>query len=272
MYLEVLATGSKGNCYLLHTSKGIIILEAGVRWQEVLKALDFNIINVVCCLITHEHQDHCKYANEFAKNVGTYASKGTIEAGGLKNVEEIEWDEEEGYDRIYLKDIYIDAFETQHDAKEPIGFIIWDTSTKERLLFATDTYYVKYRFRGLNYILVECNYAKDILEENMKNDLVPLTLSKRLLSSHFELSNVKEFIKANDNPNLREVVLLHMSDTNGDAKRFKEEVGAITLANVNVAVKGLKLDLGGFEFKNPMPNCCGEKEFERFKRDLLKKG
>lgn len=43
MQLKVLASGSKGNCYLLYTDKGIVILEAGVRWQEVLKAIEYRV-------------------------------------------------------------------------------------------------------------------------------------------------------------------------------------------------------------------------------------
>ena len=66
MKLEVLASGSKGNCYLLHTSCGIIILEAGVPWDTVLRALKFNITNVLCCLITHEPVSYT-HLMEYAK-------------------------------------------------------------------------------------------------------------------------------------------------------------------------------------------------------------
>lgn len=52
---------------------------------------------------------------------------------------------------------------TEHDAKEPLGFLIYSRTTREKLLFATDTYYIRYRFPGLTHIMIECNYAIDIM-------------------------------------------------------------------------------------------------------------
>src|SRR5690606_36348279 len=88
-------------------------------------------------------------------------------------------------------------FETQHDAAEPLGFLLAN-KTGEKLLYATDTYYIRYRFRGLTHIAVECNYSMDILRANIEAGLVEPALNKRILKSHFSLENVKNFLKAND--------------------------------------------------------------------------
>lgn len=243
MKLEVLASGSKGNCYLLHTSCGIIILEAGVPWKTVLKALDFDITKVLCCCVTHEHMDHAKYAKEYIKNgIKIECTLGTLDC--ILNRKHIK-DKSVYYGGTYIAGIAITPFKTQHDAIDPCGFYIEDMNTGEDLIFATDTYYVKYHFSNVNYILVECNYAEDILQDNIEKGYVSESRVKRLRESHFELSNVKEFVKANDNANLSNVVLLHLSKQNSDPVRFKDEIGRITLAQVDVAHKGLKLDLGG---------------------------
>ena len=55
------------------------------------------------------------------------------------------------------------------------------------VLFATDTYYVKYKFSGLNNILIECNYCEKILLENVKQGVVNGLLLKRTLQSHMRL-------------------------------------------------------------------------------------
>lgn len=242
MKLEVLASGSKGNCYLLHTSCGIIILEAGVPWKTVIKALDFDITNVLCCCVTHEHMDHAKYVKEYIENgvPKVLMTDGTKEALGLINRNVIS----SGTIKSSVC-ISVRIFSTQHDAVEPCGFYIEDVMKDEKLVFATDTYYVKYHFSYVNYILVECNYAEDILQDNIEKGYVSESRVKRLRESHFELSNVKEFVKANDNANLSNIVLLHLSKQNSDPMRFKDEIGRITLAQVDVAQKGLKLDLGG---------------------------
>lgn len=49
-------------------------------------------------------------------------------------------------------------------------------------------------------------------------------LKNRLLTSHFSLENVKEFLKANDLSQVREIWLLHLSDGNSDQVRFKREI------------------------------------------------
>lgn len=52
---KVLGSGSKGNCYLIETSKEILILEAGLKWKDIVLGLDFDLSKVVGCLISHEH-------------------------------------------------------------------------------------------------------------------------------------------------------------------------------------------------------------------------
>jgi len=125
-------------------------------------------------------------------------------------------------------------FETQHDCPGAVGFLLVN-SLNERLLFATDTYYIKYKFVGLNIIAVECNYALDILNANIKAGAVPDAMKNRLLQSHFSLGNVKEFLKANDLSLVTEIHLLHLSGDNSDASRFKREIQELTGKVVYVA-------------------------------------
>ena len=58
MKLIVLGSSSSGNCYILDNGKEALIIEAGIRFQEVKKALDFNLRKVVGCVVTHAHNDH----------------------------------------------------------------------------------------------------------------------------------------------------------------------------------------------------------------------
>lgn len=53
--LKVLATGSKGNCYILQAGNDKLLLECGIPYKEILKGLDFNLNGVQGCLISHEH-------------------------------------------------------------------------------------------------------------------------------------------------------------------------------------------------------------------------
>jgi len=116
---------------------------------------------------------------------------------------------------------YVVAFETQHDCAGSVGFII--TDGEDRLLFATDTFYLKNRFANLNIVAIECNYS----EETMTPGLHPVRL-KRLYTSHFSLKNVKSFISANDMSQVREIHLIHMSQANADPGYFQDEIERLT--------------------------------------------
>jgi phosphoribosyl 1,2-cyclic phosphodiesterase len=236
MDIRVLASGSRGNCYLVSDGVTPLLLECGLPIKQIRQGLGFELTEVAACLVTHEHQDHSKAIRDVLRmGVYVYTSPGTIEALGLDN---------HRLRAVKSKDTFrvgtwtIRVFETQHDAVEPLGFLLHSQASNERLLYATDTYYIRYRFPRLNYIMVECNYATDILEENVQRGSVPEVLKKRLLTSHFSLENVKEFLKANDLSKVQEIHLLHLSDGNSDAERFKREIMAVCGKPVYIAGGG----------------------------------
>lgn len=232
----MLASGSRGNAYLVSDGVTPILLECGLSIKQIRQGLDFGLSTVAACLVSHEHQDHCKAITDVLR-AGVYVctSPGTIEALGL---EHHRLRPVKSKDTFRIGSWTIKAFETQHDAQEPLGFLLKSNVTGERLLYATDTYYIRYRFPRLNYIMVECNYATDILEENVRRGSVPEVLKKRLLTSHFSLENVKEFLQANDLSKVQEIWLLHLSDGNSDADRFKREIMAVCGKPVYIAGGG----------------------------------
>lgn len=226
MDIRVLASGSAGNCYCVSDGSTSLLLECGISVKQIRRGLGFGLTNVAACLVSHEHQDHAKaVADVLRAGVEVYTSPGTIKALGL---------EHHRLRPVRAKETFkvgtwtVRAFETQHDAQEPLGFLLHSQPSNERLLYATDTYYIRYKFPGLTHIMVECNYAKDILYRNVENGSVPGVLKNRLLTSHFSLENVKEFLKANDLSKVQEIWLLHLSDGNSDEERFKQEVMQLT--------------------------------------------
>lgn len=55
MRLTVLNSGSSGNGYLLECGNEILIVECGVPFMEVKKALNFDLSKIVGCFISHSH-------------------------------------------------------------------------------------------------------------------------------------------------------------------------------------------------------------------------
>jgi len=231
MKLRVLGSSSLGNCYLLENDGECLILEAGIPFKEVKKALDFNISKIVGVFVTHEHGDHAGYLKDY-KNTGIdiYASDGTMEGLDI------------GYSILKpgqlsrVGNFSIMPFRTFHDAREPLGFLVRHKDMGS-LVFATDTYYIEHTFPNVNHIMVECNYSYSILNDRDLHD----NLKARIIKSHFSLENVKEFLKANSSKHLKNVVLLHLSDRNSNAKQFKRECEEITGKATHIAETGLTI-------------------------------
>ena len=246
MNLKVLGSSSSGNCYLIEVNNEKLILDAGVNFKIVQKELNFNFNGIEGVLITHEHMDHLKYASNFALyGINIYASAGTFKKLNLighrfKVIKALQ--------QFEIGNFIILPFDIQHDAAEPLGFLIQYKPTGEKLIYATDTYYIKYKFNKLNYLLLECNYNKKIAKENAKNGVINKTRYSRLLESHFSLENVIKFLKSNDLSYAKNIVLCHLSDTNSNQDIMLNEVYAATKIKTTVAKPGLNLELKLYPF------------------------
>lgn len=240
MQLQVLASSSKGNAYVLHSDTGSLLIEAGIPFHKIKEGLEYNISNVIGCLISHEHSDHSKAAKEvMSSGIDTYMSKGTAEALSLTGhrLHIIE----SPYNEFSIQDFTIRAIVTEHDAAEPIGFLIYYRPTDEKILFATDTYFIRYSFKALNYIMVECNYIPELLDWNVAQGRVDITHRNRLIKSHFSLPHVIEFLRANNMETVKKIVLLHLSDDNSDSNKMLAEIREITRRHTCLAEPGITI-------------------------------
>jgi phosphoribosyl 1,2-cyclic phosphodiesterase len=237
--VEVLASSSSGNCYRVTDGSSPLLLECGLPWREIQRRTGFQTADLAGCLISHEHGDHAKAAKDVLRaGIELHMSVGTM--GALENQGFKPWkvsllnpDPERPPARIGPWSVR--PFLVQHDAAEPLGFLI--AGGGEKLLYLTDSFYCRYKFTGLNIIMIECNYALDILDRNVEAGAVPPEVRRRLLRSHFSLENVKNFLRANDLRQVREIHLIHLSDGNSDAERFKREIMEVTGKPVYIAAK-----------------------------------
>lgn len=246
MELKVLGSSSRGNCYVLQNQKEALILEAGIRFSEVKHALDYNISKVKGCLITHEHQDHAGYINDVLKAcIPVYASEGTINNVKIKG-DRFPLICAAG-DLLQLGGFRVIPFATMHDSAEPLGYFINHQETGN-VLFATDTYYLPNTFQGLSNVLLECNYRLDILDRNIAAGRVPFPVRNRTIKSHFSYDNCLEALQANDLSAVNNIVLIHLSDLNSDAKAFQEGIKLATGRKVIIAEPGLELNFNKTPF------------------------
>lgn len=242
MKLKVLGSSSNGNCYIIETDTGNLILDCGINYGDIKKALKFNLLNVCGCLVTHSHKDHTKGLEKLANaGVNIYASKGTLDEVGFKSHRTIRIADG---DTFKVDDFLVLAFKTEHDTSEPLGFLIQYIPTCEKLLFATDTFYLRYKFLNLDYIMIECNYIRDILDSNVVLGKVHEAMKDRIIKTHFSLHNVKEFLKASDLERCNKIVLIHLSEVNSDSRRMVKEITELTGIETVIASKGMEIKLG----------------------------
>ena len=55
MELKVLGSNSAGNCYLFESDSEALVLEAGINFKEVEKAINFNTNKIVGMIASHSH-------------------------------------------------------------------------------------------------------------------------------------------------------------------------------------------------------------------------
>lgn len=226
MDIKILASGSDGNACRISDGATQILLDAGISMRELRRGLDFSVCSLSACLITHLHGDHCKAAGDVLRaGVPIYTGQATIDACGLcgHNVHVVK-----PLEPFTVGTLTILPFDVEHDVPDALGFAIKSAVTGEKILYFTDTFYIKYRFNGITHILGECNYAEDIIEENVSSGYVADKLAPRIVKSHMSLANFIEFLKANDKSKLKAVYLLHLSSANADPARFCDEVRRVT--------------------------------------------
>ena len=111
-----------------------------------------------------------------------------------------------------------------------------------RMLYITDTEFVRWRFKDIDHILVSCNYQKKYISEDVTG--------KRLhvIKGHIELETCAGFIEANTTDALQNVIICHLSANNAVQEemlaRIKEVAG---MANVDVAEAGKTWQLFNYE-------------------------
>lgn len=223
MDIKTYHSGSAGNLYQADD----LLLEAGVPLKKIKQALGYQLSDITACLVTHEHGDHGKAAKDImAASVDLYCSAGTAEALGLRG-HRLHRISAMSQFNIGRWDIL--PFRAIHDAAEPLGFLLQKGG--EKLLFATDTNYIPYRFRGLTHIMLGVDYDRDMLmsPENDRGRQI------RTLNSHMSLQTARKFFAVNDMSQVREIFLLHLSNANSDARAFKQDIEKITGRPVTIA-------------------------------------
>ena len=263
MQLLILGSGSTGNGYLLRSSSGeILIIETGISLRKLKESLsyDFDPELIRGALISHSHKDHSGRTGEYlAQGIRCYTSEEAAQEilGGSKSKGDIQYLPQAGSDRLayrhhnlipvaakythYLGGYSFMPFPLEHDVMN-YGYLIRHDECGQ-IVFITDSLFSRYKFKGLNHMIVEANYSEEILDKNLSSGKTIPKVRNRVISSHMSLETCMEFIKDNDLRAVRTIILIHLSSSNSDAARFRDEIQHRTGKKTFVAEAGMKIDL-----------------------------
>lgn len=238
MDMKVLGSSSSGNCYILDNGKEALIIEAGVNFAKIKRALDYNISRIAGCIVTHQHHDHAKHADVIARSgIDTLALPEVWESKGLYRHSVVI----RGKGGYLFGNFKVLPFYVQHDVP-CVGYMIEHPDTG-RILFLTDSCNCNYTFTNLRHILIECNYSNKVLAESIRTGRTAPEQMQRLAKSHMELQDCINFLLNTDLSKVQNIILLHLSDKNSDEAAFVEAMEQVTGKAVYAAKPGMIVSL-----------------------------
>ncbi|MBO1003146.1 MBL fold metallo-hydrolase [Pseudogracilibacillus auburnensis] len=237
MKVDILASGSSGNCIALTVDGKTILIDAGIAKTKIEKALlNVNIRpdQVEAIFITHAHKDHTKglpLANKY--QIPVYA--GADEWKDIGSVDEglrCRIFKNEGFYEPLMFDageIGIVPFKVHHDAYEPLGFVV--SGGYKEISICLDTGHVDNEMleamKGSDVYIVEANHEPKMVERCDR----PISVKTRILSDVGHLSNEQtadalcKLIQGKG----EQIYLVHLSNDNN--------IPALAEATVNMALK-----------------------------------
>ncbi len=239
MKVSVLGSGSGGNATVISCASGIYLIDVGLSAKQIvlrLKQMGIDPDTLSGIFLTHEHSDHARGLDVFMRkrDIPVYANALTKEAleWGMKS--KIKWKVFLTGQAFDLNGVSVTAFPIQHDAAEPVGFVLESDTAKFGLV--TDVGFITRSMRmhliGLDALFIEANYDEELLEADTKR---PWATKQRIASQHGHLSNTQagEFIAEVGCEKLSCVLLGHLSsDCNNASVATKTIEPLLTSLNV----------------------------------------
>jgi len=233
--VTMLASGSRGNCAIVSSSRTKILVDAGLSCRETfkrMKAQGDDPHSLAAILITHEHCDHIYGLATLGKKlrIPVFMTGATHQAwaralrnekGEKPHLEKFE--RFESGHRFQVGDIEVKPFTIPHDAADPVGFTFRAEGIKVGV--ATDLGYlpvsVRDHLRGCDVLVLESNHDLEMLRVGP----YPWSVKQRVMSRVGHLSNdaLADFFSGDYDNSAAFVVLSHLSEHNNHPEIARRE-------------------------------------------------
>ncbi len=237
--LTVLASGSRGNCSVLASSRTRILVDAGVSCREIGRRMTMtgdHALNLSAVIISHEHSDHVAGLYVLARKlkIPVFMTGATYHAwqrwarqnndGAKPELARLETFE--AGRSFSIGDITVAPFTIPHDAADPVGFTFRAEGVKIGIV--TDLGYmpasVADNLRGCDGLVIESNHDVEML----RGGPYPWVVKQRVMSrvGHMSNENLAQFFAGGYDGGAAFLVLAHLSEQNNHpdlARRAAEQ-------------------------------------------------
>jgi phosphoribosyl 1,2-cyclic phosphodiesterase len=232
MEISALASGSSGNCFYIGNEKthSGVLIDAGISSKSIIERLRLigrkpELIKAI--LITHEHSDHIRGADVFARqfNIPIFATKKTFEDRLIcKDSDLINHIKNNEFLKIAGLDI--EAFSKPHKAADPVSFSIIN---HKRVSVITDLGHCSKAvidcIQESNALFLESNHDVNMLQKGP----YPYYLKKWVGGDEGHLSNMQASlgILEHGSRKLSNLILSHLSKTNNTPELALHTINAL---------------------------------------------
>ncbi len=217
MRFSVLGSGSAGNATVIECDGARLLIDAGLSAKQLslrLQQVGIDPASLTGILLTHEHGDHVRGLKVFLKQnpIPVFTTPATARVVREAGITGGNWKFFDAGQVFQINQITIESFAIQHDAVDPVGFVL--SHENRRLGLLSDAGFVTRsmteRLRKLDSLFVEANYDDALLEADKKR---PWATKQRISSRHGHLSNqqVNELIRDIAHADLTHLVFGHLS-------------------------------------------------------------
>lgn len=208
MRVVSLASGSKGNAYLVEHDGEAILVDCGICYKR-LKDVEFSAV-----LVTHSHGDHvCGLGTLLKKrNVPVYANAMTAEATACEfGIDEGAFLCFENGQTFEIGPFAVSPFSIPHDTSDPVGFLV--SAAEETYFHGTDIGTpldsIGLKLAEADIATLESNHDSVLLRQSGRHP----SLIQRIAGPRGHLSNDQacELVRRFASPRLRRLALAHLS-------------------------------------------------------------
>lgn len=206
MRVDLLCSGSKGNCCVVRSKETQIMIDCGSTKRYLFQALSQAGISREqndALLITHTHTDHVSQIKHF-QNAPIYSHCDIQQAEKHIIVSPL--------DSFIVKDLKITVIGLSHDSPNTCGYVIEDG--EEKLVYVTDTGYIPNIYKPLladaDYYVFESNHDIPTLMRTSR----PYYVKQRIIGDTGHLCNEDSSNNLSSliNTNTKEIILAHISE------------------------------------------------------------